>query len=39
LPSGIEEDKTEASYRNGVLEVKVPKGEQAKCKRIIVKTA
>jgi HSP20 family protein len=38
LPSGIEVDKIEAEYRNGVLEVKVPKGEQAKAKRITVKT-
>jgi HSP20 family protein len=37
LPSGVEEEKIEAGYRNGVLEVKVPKGEQAKGKRIAVK--
>jgi len=38
LPSGIEEDKIVANYRNGVLEVKLPKGEGAKGKRIAVKT-
>jgi len=34
----IEENKIEANYRNGVLEVNVPKGEQAKGKRITIKT-
>lgn len=34
LPQGVEADKIEAKYRNGVLEVHVPKGEQAKGKRI-----
>ena len=37
LPSGVEEDKVEAKYHNGVLEVIVPKGEEAKGKRITVK--
>ncbi len=36
LPTGVEEDKIEARYHNGVLEVTVPKGEQAKAKRITV---
>lgn len=39
LPPGIEEDKIEAKYRNGVLEVKVPKGEAAKAKRITVQAS
>lgn len=38
LPGGVEEDKIEAKYHSGVLEVKVPKGERAKGKRIAVKT-
>ena len=39
LPSGVEEDRIEARYRNGVLEVKVPKGEETKAKRITVQTS
>lgn len=37
LPHGMETDKIDARYHNGVLEVHVPKGEQAKGKRIEVK--
>jgi HSP20 family protein len=37
LPHGVEADKIEARYHNGVLEVHVPKGEEAKGKRIEVK--
>lgn len=37
LPRGVEADKIDACYRNGVLEVHVPKGEEAKGKRITVK--
>jgi HSP20 family protein len=37
VPQGIEADKIEASYRNGVLEVHLPKGEEAKGKRIPIK--
>ncbi|WP_246146432.1 Hsp20/alpha crystallin family protein [Rubripirellula lacrimiformis] len=36
VPTGIEADKIEASYKNGVLEVHLPKGEEAKSKRITV---
>jgi HSP20 family protein len=39
LPRGIDADKIEARYHNGVLEVRVPKGEEAKGKRITVKSA
>lgn len=39
LPHGVEADKIEASYHNGVLEVCVPKGQEAKGKRIMVKSA
>jgi HSP20 family protein len=34
LPAGIDEDKIAASYRTGVLEVRVPKPEEAKPRRI-----
>jgi HSP20 family protein len=37
LPHGVGADKIEAHYHNGVLEIHVPKGEQAKGKRIEVK--
>jgi HSP20 family protein len=37
LPHGVDADKIDARYRNGVLEVHVPKGEEAKGKRITVK--
>ncbi len=38
LPHGVEADKIDARYHNGVLEVHVPKGEEAKGKRITVKS-
>jgi len=37
LPEYIDRDKVEASYRNGVLEVRVPKTAEAQAKRIEVK--
>jgi HSP20 family protein len=37
LPAGIEPDKVEASYRNGVLEVHIPLKPEAKPKRVEVK--
>lgn len=37
VPRGIEADKIDASYKNGVLEVHLPKGEEAKTKKIAVK--
>lgn len=36
LPQGVDADKIEASYENGVLEVSVPKVEAPKAKRISV---
>jgi HSP20 family protein len=36
LPQGVSEDEIKATYRNGVLEVRVPKPEQQKPKRISV---
>lgn len=38
LPVGVEAEKAEAFYRNGVLEVKVPKVPEAMGRRIEVKT-
>ena len=37
LPHGVEADKIDARYHNGVLEIRMPKGEEAKGKRITVK--
>jgi HSP20 family protein len=37
LPHGVEADKIDARYHNGVLEIHVPRGEAAKGKRITVK--
>jgi HSP20 family protein len=34
LPQGVEEDKISASYRDGVLEVRVPKPEEQKPRKI-----
>lgn len=36
LPQGVKADQISANYENGVLEVVVPKGEEAKPKRIDV---
>ena len=36
LGDGLDAEKIEASYKNGVLEVHLPKGEEAKSKRIAV---
>jgi HSP20 family molecular chaperone IbpA len=38
LPPGIEPDKAEATYRNGVLEVHIPRAPEAVGRRIKVKT-
>jgi HSP20 family protein len=37
LPAAVDADKVEAKYRNGVLELSLPKTEQAKWKKIAVK--
>jgi HSP20 family protein len=39
LPQGIDESKIAASYENGVLEVRVPKPEEAKPRKISVGNA
>lgn len=38
LPAGVEPDKMEAFYRNGILEVHFPRKPEAKGRRIEVKT-
>jgi HSP20 family protein len=38
LPEGVELEKLEAAYRNGVLEVHLPKASEAVARRIEVKT-
>lgn len=37
LPSGVELDKAEANYRNGVLTVTIPKSKEGRGKKIAVK--
>jgi HSP20 family protein len=37
LPDGAKHDDIEASYKSGILELKIPKGEQSQAKRITVK--
>ena len=37
LPMGVEPDKIDARYHNGILELHLPKGKQARGKRIAVK--
>jgi len=38
LPAGVDADKVEATYRDGVLTIRLPKTEQAKARRVEVKT-
>jgi HSP20 family protein len=37
LPAGVETDKVKATFRNGVLEVHLPKTKEAKAKKIDIK--
>ena len=39
LPQGVMSDQIDARYHNGVLELHLPKSEEAKAKRIAVKSA
>jgi HSP20 family protein len=39
LPAAVQVDAVEAKYTNGVLTVTVPKAEEAKTKRIVIKAA
>lgn len=39
LTHAVKSDKVEATYRDGVLEVSVPKAEEAKAREITIKTA
>ncbi len=36
LPAAVDADRVEAKYKNGVLELRLPKTEQAKRKKIAV---
>jgi HSP20 family protein len=38
LPSGIDPDNVQARYHSGVLEIRIRKGEDAKRKRIVIKS-
>ncbi len=38
LPAAVEADKAKADYKDGVLEIKLPKSEKGKAKRIPIKT-
>jgi len=37
LPKGVQADKVKASFKNGILEIRLPKTEEAKTKEIKVK--
>jgi HSP20 family protein len=39
VPAGIDKEKVEASYKNGVLTIKLPKTAQGKGRRVTVKNA
>jgi len=38
LPAGVESDKVEANFKNGVLTVSVPKSEEGKHRKIEIKS-
>jgi len=39
LPQGVDPERVEASFRNGVLEMRIPKTKEAKGKKIDIKVA
>ena len=39
LPSGVQGDQAKASFRNGILEIRVPKNERAKPKSVKVEVS
>ncbi len=38
LPTSVEADRAKADYKNGILEITLPKSEQVKAKKIPIKT-
>ena len=38
LPTGVESDKVDAQFKNGVLTIEIPKSEESKQKKISIKT-
>ena len=38
LPTGVESDKVDAQFKNGVLTIEIPKSEESKQKKIPIKT-
>lgn len=39
LPSGVQSDQAKATYRNGILEIRVPKSERAQPKSVKVEAS
>jgi HSP20 family protein len=39
LPTGVQGDKVDAQFKNGVLTINIPKSEESKQKKIEIKTA
>lgn len=37
LPKGVQADKVKASFKNGILEVRIPKSEEAKTREVKIK--
>ncbi|MFY9705041.1 MAG: Hsp20 family protein [Desulfobacterales bacterium] len=39
LPVGVQSDKVDAKFKNGILTIDIPKSEESKQKKIEIKTA